>query len=119
MARMVEITGVKGVRRRLKRAGVTLGSAVERGLKKGGAFLQRVSQEVVPIKTGALEGSAGTRADGHGWDTDVVVYYTQSYAVYVHERTDLAHKPGKMAKFLERPARENKDRILAIIAGEA
>jgi len=36
---------------------------------------------------------------------DVVVGYTQDYAVYVHERTELKHKPGKQAKFLESPAR--------------
>ena len=118
MARVIEVTGAREIRRRLKRANVTLGSAVERGLKRAGLFLQRESQEVVPVATGALKNSAGTRAEGKGWNTDVIVFYLQGYAVYVHERMDLRHKPGKQAKFLEGPAREKKDRILAIIAGE-
>ena len=35
----------------------------------------------------------------------VIVGYTASYAIYVHERLDLQHKPGKTAKFLTGPAK--------------
>ncbi len=47
------------------------------------------------------------------------MFYTASYAVYVHERTELRHAPGKEAKFLEKPARIYKNQIQKIIAGEA
>lgn len=40
----------------------------------------------------------------------IVVGYSQHYAVHVHERTDLNHTNGE-AKFLERPAREQADKI--------
>lgn len=30
-----------------------------------------------------------------------IMGYTANYAVYVHERTELKHKPGKEAKFLQ------------------
>lgn len=40
-----------------------------------------------------------------GADASYVVGYTQSYAVYVHERLDVRHPNGGQAKFLEEPAR--------------
>lgn len=115
--KVTEIYGVEEVRAKLKVAGVKAGTDIERGLKRAGLYLQRLSQKVVPIDTGALKNSSGTRAFGRGGDTTVVVYYTQAYAVYVHERTDLRHKPGKQAKFLEEPARTHRNDILKIIAG--
>jgi len=118
MVDVVEIIGVNEVKRALRKSHIILGSTVERNLKRAGLFLQRKSQEVVPIEFGVLKNSAGTKAIGSGWKTDVIVYYTASYAVYVHERTELRHAPGKIAKFLERPMRENKDKILRIIAGK-
>lgn len=42
------------------------------------------------------------------------VGYTQSYAVYVHERLDVHHPVGQ-AKFLEQPAREKAGEIGRII----
>jgi hypothetical protein len=47
------------------------------------------------------------------------VGYTAAYAIYVHERLELTHKPGKQAKFLEQPFRENRQRIIDIIKEEA
>jgi hypothetical protein len=116
---MIKVIGVEEIQRKLREANVTLGSEIQRGLTKAGLFLQRESQKVVPVEFGILKNSAGTRVIGSGWYTDVVVFYAASYAVYVHERTELKHKKGKMAKFLETPARENKEKILKIIAGEA
>lgn len=45
----------------------------------------------------------------------VVVGYSQSYAFEVHERTDIPHKPGKQAKYLEGPARSSEAEIRAMI----
>ena len=36
----------------------------------------------------------------------VVVGYTQSYALAVHENLEAHHAPGKQAKYLEQPAKE-------------
>ena len=44
----------------------------------------------------------------------VNVGYTQSYAVWVHERMDTYHPVGQ-AKFLEQPAREKAGEIARII----
>jgi hypothetical protein len=116
---MVKVVGVEEIKKKLREASVTMGFKIQRGQIKAGLFLQRESQKVVPIEFGVLMNSAGTKAIGASWFTDVIVYYTASYAVYVHERTELKHKKGKMAKFLETPMRENRDKILRIIAGEA
>jgi hypothetical protein len=116
----VKVTAIYGaaeVRARLKAAGVKSGVEIERGLKRAGLYLQRLSQKVVPVLTGALKNSAGTRMMGHGFHSVAVVFYTQVYAVYVHERTELRHKAGKQAKFLEEPAKTHKEDILRIIAG--
>jgi hypothetical protein len=43
-------------------------------------------------------------------DVSVIVGYSQSYAISVHENLGASHKVGK-AKFLEDPARENADLI--------
>ena len=86
---------------------------------------------------------------GSGFRTDIVVGYTAEYAAYVHEDLEKAHgkafnikhaseiatakgmkrgtaaggmfKRGEdqQAKFLEKPAREKRPEILAIIRGEA
>lgn len=117
MVQITEVVGVEEVLTRLKQAKVKAGLEIERNLKKAGLYLQRLSQKVVPVATGALKNSAGTRAKGAGVHTAVAVFYTQHYAIYVHERTDLRHKTGKQAKFLEQPAKEHRDDILRIIAG--
>ena len=119
MAQLVQIFGVQEVKDNLRKANYSLGASTRRGLIKAGLYLQRQSQKIVPVLTGNLKNSAGTKPIGHGWYTDVVVYYTAAYAVYVHERTELRHKPGKEAKFLEKPARIYRPQILAIIRGEA
>jgi len=116
MVGMLNVVGVAGVRRAMRMSAGTR-IAVERGLKRAGLFVQRESQKIVPVDTGALKNSAGTSSTGFGWNTTVAVFYTQSYAIYVHERTELRHKPGKRAKFLESVVREQRARILAIIAG--
>ena len=45
----------------------------------------------------------------------VVVGYTMNYAIHVHERTDLAHAPGKQAKYLEDAYKEVMPEIPSIV----
>lgn len=113
---------VTGVEETIKRMYTVMGETakgMERGLIKAGLFLQRESQKVVPVDTGALKNSAFTRKTGSGFRTNVTVGYTVEYAIYVHEDMDARHKPGKIAKYLEVPARDNREKIMAIIRGEA
>ena len=117
MAKLVKITGMKNILRNMKKANVDLGKRVERGLLKGGLFLQRKSQQVVPVDKDVLKPSADTRnVGGKGFKTDVVVSYNTEYDVYVHEDMEAKHKKGKQAKFLEGPAREKINEIFKIVA---
>lgn len=120
MARLVAVTGVSKVLSRLRMSKSATAGGVGRGLKMAGLFLQRESQKIVPVDEGNLKGGAFTRnIGGSGFDTDVVVGYVADYAVYVHEDLQARHKPGKQAKYLEKPAREKRGVMLGIVRGEA
>src|SRR4051812_40101826 len=47
-------------------------------------------------------------------DAEVIVGYTAAYGIHVHEDLE-AHHPVGEAKFLENPARENRDAYAAIV----
>lgn len=116
---VVQVIGVNEIKEALMAADLRQAFFIRRGMLKAGLMLQRASQQIVPIDTGNLKRSAGTKVIGQGWASEVIVYYTAAYAVYVHEMTWLRHKEGKQAKFLERPAREMRQELLAVIAAES
>lgn len=64
------------------------------------------------VRTLRAKAAAANKAN----DASVVVGYSASYAIYVHEDLTAKHKPGKTAKFLERPARMMKKELQRIIA---
>lgn len=115
----VTVTGVKEIIKRIHTVKGEKAKGMERGLVKGGLHLQKKSQQVVPVDTGKLKNSAFTRKEGSGFSTKVTVGYTASYGIYVHENLEARHKPGKIAKFLEKPARQERDAIIDIIRREA
>ncbi len=119
MAVITNLTGVNEVLGNLKKATKNLAQKTEDGLVIAGLFVKRISQEVVPIDTTNLKIGADVRKTGTGFDTLVRVLYVAAYAIFVHENLDVRHAPGKQAKFLEGPVRENMDRILKIIKDEA
>jgi hypothetical protein len=119
MPKKVKVEGVKQVIKRLYTIKGETAKGMERGIVKAGKHLQTKSQAVVPVDTGAHKASAYTRRKGHGFSTQVTVGYTQDYAIYVHEDLEARHKPGKIAKYLERPARETKEAMAKIIRKEA
>jgi len=85
---MIKITGMKGIISKLQKTKSKLNSSISRGLYKGGQYLQRESQKIVPVMTGNLRGTAFTRKIS--WD-HVTVGYTASYAAFVHENLNAAH----------------------------
>ena len=145
--KMFELKGLHQVLSKLKVATNTMKLKAGRGLKKGGLFLQRESQKIVPKQVGTLHNTAFTRSQGSGLSTDVTVGYTADYATYVHEDLDKAHGKefnvkhadeiahaskkartaagglfnrgeDQQAKFLETPARTKRTEMLTIIAAE-
>lgn len=116
---MAKVTGLQAVLGNLKRVKGDVANGVERGVVKAGLALQRASQKVVPVDTGNLKGSAFTKKEGTGFETDAIVGYTAGYAIFVHEDLEAQHAEGKQAKFLEGPARELAPQLVEIIRKEA
>lgn len=108
---MSTVQGLKALEVATKKYGRAAKAGLRAGLYNAGLFLQRESQMIVPIDTGDLRRSANTRPDGD----DVVVSYGTDYGIYVHEDLEAQHKPGKEAKFLEKPLREKRGRIAEIV----
>lgn len=140
---MANVVKIEGIKQLVKNAGMyrrNFAFAIERGLKRGGLFLQRESQKLVPVNTGNLKASATTRAINSGLDTQVQVGYTAKYAIFVHEAVEMKLKglprgaagKGKgyrghywdprgkgQAKFLEQPAKEKRKEIRDIVVKAA
>lgn len=114
----IKVHGVAELRVALMARSKHYANGIERGLKKGGLHLQRASQLLCPIDTGALRNSAFTRATGIGFHTVVRVGYTMEYAIYVHENLMAKHPVGQ-AKYLEQPARTERPAIIRIVIFEA
>jgi hypothetical protein len=137
----MKMIGTAGLLADLDKKEKRYAAGMEAGLVRAGLFLQRSSQQFVPIQTGNLRGSAFTRKEGGGLKTEVLVGYTASYAVFVHEDLDAAHGPvfnakyaaeiaaapanhpfffrrgpNQQAKFLEKPFREKRKRMAKIVA---
>lgn len=149
--KFIKVKGVDKVIRNMLNAGGQIERNAQTGMKRAGLFIQRESQRIVPVQTGNLRASAFTRALGQGANFSVVVGYTASYAIFVHENLSAAHgrafnikhadkiaransrmRKGRarsrvyfrrganqQAKFLEKPVRENTDKIFKIISGTA
>lgn len=95
-------------------------AAFERGTYKAAKFLLEKSLEIVPVDTGRLyrSGTVNKNRTGQGRRTVATVKYKAPYAIYVHEDLTARHKPGKTAKYLERPARIYRSEMRAIIEKE-
>jgi len=131
MADIRAITGIEQVLATLRRKNNALAAGFARGVKLAGLTLQKESQRLVPVDFGVLKASAFTRATGRGYNTEVNVGYTASYAIYVHESVEMKLKgqprphPHKgqywdpqgrgQAKFLEEPARRLRTTLRQII----
>ena len=119
MAIMLDVVGVESVIAKLRTVSQTLRAKLRIGLIKAGRHLQRESQKVVPVDTSNLKNSAFTRDQSRPNLLFVEVGYTAHYGIYVHEDLTMHHKPGKIAKFLEEPLKNNIQQIKAIIVQEA
>lgn len=117
MAKLVKILGVPKLKVAVQQHKKELAFKTSRALRIVGLFLQRHSQLLVPIDTGALRNSAFTRHEGTGFDTAVRVGYTVEYGVYVHENL-MAHHPIGQAKFLEQPLNQRRNEMRALFKKE-
>lgn len=109
------ITGLSGIKKALAEHREATAKGTRKGLIRAGLFLQRASQKVVPVDTGVLRASVATIPTGEGFNTEVTVGYGTDYAIYVHENLEARHKPGKTAKYLEGPLRDNEGKLREIL----
>lgn len=143
----VAVTGTSKAQADLKRRRNQFGRNFERGMVKGGSFLFREAQAIVPVDQGPLRASGFVRKSGSGLRTAMRIGYSAEYALQVHEDLDAAHGegfnikyskeiatkklqpwngkvfhkrgPNQQAKFLEKPAREKRKQIVKIVMDEA
>jgi len=135
---MKRIRGAEEIIKELRAKHQSHADAMERGLKKAGLFILGKSMDIVPVDEGNLKASGFTRAKGKGFKCEVLVGYTASYAIYVHENLEARHGQdyndwhgeeiaagilhargeNQQAKFLEQPLREFRTEYVGIIRDE-
>jgi len=75
------------------------------------------AQQITPVKTGFLNGSATTEpATEEGGKVGKVIGFNAEYAAAVHERVDAKHQVGQ-SKYLEAALREDSPKMSAFVAG--
>ena len=96
---------------RLPQVARSAGAAGERGLRLAAEHLRTRSQELTPVETGALRGSAAVSQEG----TRASVSYNTVYAARQHEEVGWQHPRGGQAKFLEKPLHDEEATMKRII----
>ncbi len=93
---------------------------LKEGVKECGELLLDESRKIVPIRKRVLHDSSRTRTVGKSKDTiHQEVEYRTPYALRQHEDLTYKHKPGKSAKYLEKPARRLRGRMADIVRRRA
>ena len=74
--------------------------------------LQGKAQALAPHDLGDLEGSADSGAQIVGNGVEGFVTFDTPYATRQHEELEWKHEPGRQAKYLEDPLKENIDQYI-------
>lgn len=106
----VEVTGLDSLMGMLNSAQEKLPRRVNADLIRTGKEVFEESQRQVPYNRGFLHDSGYLTVTGELTDrTMIEIGYTESYALPVHERVEIAHGGGRKAKYLEDPMNEAAD----------
>ncbi|MCK2024061.1 hypothetical protein KZC52_14070 [Microbacterium sp. kSW2-24] len=89
------------------------------GVGLAGERLLALSAAEVPLDQGTLMGSGAVSTPLGGEGIEAQVTYDTPYAARLHEHPEYNFQDGRKGKYLEDPALEHKDELLAIIAKEA
>jgi hypothetical protein len=86
-----------------------------------GLLVRRAAAPLTPIDKGNLRGSQGHKVISGvtSGEIGVVIYYTASYAPYVHEIDKNYQSPGTQWKFLETALMQNTKEILETLRTSA
>lgn len=106
----MKIEGVSELQEKLRQFGGIVAQSVGKGMYREGEAIMAKSKPITPIEFGPLRASGHVELPVITQDgASVELGYggpSAPYAVYVHERTDLHHRPPTQAKFLEQPLKE-------------
>jgi len=86
------------------------------GVQQAGLHVLRMSTKICPVDTGNLRGSGTTQMYDTFRGPGVVIAFTASYAIFVHEIQKAYRAPGTGWKFLEKVLKRDKKIILEIMA---
>lgn len=108
------VKGIQEIFKKLDKTDAKLAVRFQDSLKKAGLFIQRKSNETVPVGvTGNLKASSYCRDFGRGWKAVVMVGYTANYAIYVHEMIENKHGAAFNEAYADKIAlaRETKGKL--------
>lgn len=115
MASRVYFTGLKRVMSNLNKEINGIKGRTKAGLMYAALVIRRRSQQLTPVDTGNLKGSAYTQAwQAPGGNPGAEIGFTASYAVFVHE-VQASHKGKGQWKFLETAVKEKAAEVVKII----
>lgn len=116
--RLATAHGGAAIINNLRTADLLMSARFKENLSIAALFLQAEAIDRTPIDTGNLRGSSDVDMDSistkGGPQPIAHVFYTASYAIFVHENLTAHHEVG-MAKFLERAAVDNVRQIREIL----
>lgn len=119
MPRRIYFIGLKRVQNNLNREIKKIKGRTKAGLMHAALVIRRRSQQLTPIDTGNLKGSAYTQAwQAPGGNPGAEIGYTASYAPFVHE-VEASHRHPTQWKFLETAMKEKSAEVLKIIQRHA
>lgn len=115
----IQVEGVQGALRALKKMSDKDGQAIEEVFRKIRKTIHARADKYVPVQHGRLKAS-GTDTDNgkKGFGHQSTVEYggpTAPYAMIVHERTMVPHAPPTCAKYLSRAMRELRGTMTAML----
>lgn len=113
------ITGVQLTISQVKKRADETAYGVARGVVLAAHHLLSKAREVVPVDKWVLHNTSRVRVEGRALKKVAVVEFNQPYAARQHEDLTYKHKPGRTAKYLERPARQERATMREIIRREA
>lgn len=114
-----DIVGVRLALSRVKKRADETAYGVARGVVLAARHLLNKAREVVPVDKWILHNTSRVREEGRALRKVAWVEFNQKYAARQHEDLTYKHKPGRTAKYLERPARQERATMREIIRREA
>ena len=112
-SKRVYFTGLKRVQANLNNEITKIKGRTKAGLWSAALVVRRRAQQLSPVDTGNLKGSAFTNAYDTPKGPGAEIGFTASYAVFVHE-VRAKHKVGQW-KFLQTALQEKATQVLEII----